>query len=149
MATQTSILAWRISTLAPHERLPEILVVPREKTPMPWRRTWQPTPVLLPGESHGQRSLAGYSPEGCKESDMALVRALSSPAGGSVPLTSSHQPSPTVFPPPYPSFHCHTYRDSSVQQLKQLMTSHSVGSKRYPSILRRRAVSFASPRDEA
>ena len=37
---------------------------------IPWRRTWQPTPVLLPGESHGQRSLAGYSPWGCKESDM-------------------------------------------------------------------------------
>ena len=29
---------------------------------MPWRRAWQPTPVLLPGESHGQRSLVGYSP---------------------------------------------------------------------------------------
>ena len=28
-----------------------------------------PTPVLLPGESHGQRSLVGYSPRGCKESD--------------------------------------------------------------------------------
>ena len=28
----------------------------------PWRRAWQPTPVFLPGESHGQRSLAGYSP---------------------------------------------------------------------------------------
>jgi len=27
-----------------------------------WRRAWQPTPVLLPGESHGQRSLEGYSP---------------------------------------------------------------------------------------
>ena len=26
----------------------------------PWRRAWQPTPVSLPGESHGQRSLAGY-----------------------------------------------------------------------------------------
>ena len=26
----------------------------------PWRRAWQPTPVFLPGESHGQRSLAGY-----------------------------------------------------------------------------------------
>ena len=29
---------------------------------IPWRRAWQPTPVLLPGESHGQRSLPGYSP---------------------------------------------------------------------------------------
>jgi len=27
---------------------------------IPWRRKWQPTPVSLPGESHGQRSLAGY-----------------------------------------------------------------------------------------
>ena len=34
-----------------------------------WRRTWQPTPVSLPGESHGQRSLVGYSPRGCKELD--------------------------------------------------------------------------------
>ena len=29
-----------------------------------WRRKWQPTPVFFPGESHGQRSLAGYSPWG-------------------------------------------------------------------------------------
>ena len=33
------------------------------------RRKWQPTPVFLPGESHGQRSLVGYSPWGRKESD--------------------------------------------------------------------------------
>ena len=31
---------------------------------IPWRRKWQPTPVFLPGESHGQRSLVGYSPWG-------------------------------------------------------------------------------------
>ena len=36
----------------------------------PWRREWQPTPVLLPGKSHGQRSLVGYRPWGRKESDM-------------------------------------------------------------------------------
>ena len=35
-----------------------------------WRRKWQHTPVFLPGKSHGQRSLVGYSPWGCKESDM-------------------------------------------------------------------------------
>ena len=34
---------------------------------IPWRREWQPTPVLLPGEFHGQRRLAGYSPWGCTE----------------------------------------------------------------------------------
>ena len=36
---------------------------------IPCRRAWQPTPRFLPGESHGQRSLAGYRPWGCKESD--------------------------------------------------------------------------------
>ena len=34
---------------------------------MPWRKEWQPTPVFLLGKSHGQRSLAGYSPWGHKE----------------------------------------------------------------------------------
>ena len=33
---------------------------------IPWRRKWKPSPVLLPGKSHGQRSLAGYSPWGLK-----------------------------------------------------------------------------------
>ena len=32
----------------------------------PWRKKWQPTPVFLPGESHGQRSLMGYSPRVAK-----------------------------------------------------------------------------------
>ena len=35
-----------------------------------WRRAWQPTVVFLPGESHGQRSLAGYQPWDRKELDM-------------------------------------------------------------------------------
>ena len=34
-----------------------------------WRRKWQPTPVFLPGKFHGQRSLAGYNPQGGKELD--------------------------------------------------------------------------------
>ena len=33
-------------------------------------RKWQPTPVFLPGESHGQRNVVGYNPRGLKESDM-------------------------------------------------------------------------------
>ena len=43
----------------------------RQSLPLvpPGRRAWQPTPVFLPGESHGQRGLAGYSPWGPKESD--------------------------------------------------------------------------------
>ena len=38
---------------------------------IPWRRKWQPIPVFLPGEFHGQRSLAGYNPWGHRESDKA------------------------------------------------------------------------------
>ena len=37
---------------------------------IPWNRNWQPTPVFTPGESHGQKNLAGYSSWGQKESDM-------------------------------------------------------------------------------
>ena len=37
------------------------------------RRQWHPTPVLLPGKSHGQRSLVGYSPQSLMESDMTEV----------------------------------------------------------------------------
>ena len=36
---------------------------------IPWIKEWQPTPAFLPGESHGQRKLAGYTPWGDKESD--------------------------------------------------------------------------------
>ena len=37
---------------------------------IPWRRKWQTPPVFLDETSHGQRSLVGYSPVGCKELDM-------------------------------------------------------------------------------
>ena len=57
----------------------------------PWRRKWQPTPVFLPGEFHGQRSLAGYSSWGCKDSDMTERLTLPlSPTRG--PVDSSARP---------------------------------------------------------
>ena len=43
--------------------------IPGSGRSIPWRRKWQPTPVLLSGKSHGQRSLVSYSPWGRKESD--------------------------------------------------------------------------------
>ena len=43
---------------------------------MPWRREWQPTPVFLPGKSHGQKNLVVYSPWGHKRSDMTLWLTL-------------------------------------------------------------------------
>ena len=46
--------------------------------PSPYRiKQWQPTPVFLPGKSHGQRSLVGCSPWGCTESDMTKATSLS------------------------------------------------------------------------
>ena len=42
-------------------------------TKIPWRRAWQPSPVFLPEKSHGERSLAGYSPWGHTESDITEV----------------------------------------------------------------------------
>ena len=42
---------------------------------IPWRRKWQPTPVFLPGKSHRQRSLVGYSPWGHKELDTTEATA--------------------------------------------------------------------------
>ena len=43
---------------------------------IPRRRAWQHTPVFLPEESHGQRSLAGYNPQGCKELDMIKLLSM-------------------------------------------------------------------------
>ena len=54
---------WRISLSM------EEMWVPSWVRKFPWRRAWQPSPVFLPGKSHGQRSLVGYSAWGCKESD--------------------------------------------------------------------------------
>ena len=45
---------------------------------IPWRRKWQPTPVFLPGEAHGQASLMDYSPWGHRDSDRTEWQTLSS-----------------------------------------------------------------------
>ena len=59
----------------------------------PWRRAWQPTPVFLPGESHGQRNQAGYSPWGHKESDTteATQHRCTRGSMSSLTLTSARQ----------------------------------------------------------
>ena len=73
---------------------------------IPWRRERQPTPVFLPGASHGQRSLAGYSPQGGKQHVSTHAPCLLMPgalwlAAGSSSLTvflavrTSSAPSPT------------------------------------------------------
>ena len=68
------LLSWYTVYLSVYGHLlPWECMVPCKFNPwvrkIPWRRKWQPTPVFLPGDSHGWRSLVGYSPGGRKESD--------------------------------------------------------------------------------
>ena len=65
---------------------------------IPWRRKWQPTPVFLPGKSHGQTSLAGYSPEGCKRVRHILATKTT------VYIYQSQSPSSSLLCPPLPCF---------------------------------------------
>ena len=51
----------------------------------PRKRKWQPTPVFLPEEFHGQRSLAGYSPQGHKQSGTTERLSLKSTGLGDLP----------------------------------------------------------------
>ena len=78
MAPHSSTLAWKIPWMEEADGLQSMgsLRVGNDWTTslslftcMHWRRKWQPTPVFLPGESHGQRSLVGCSPWGHTESD--------------------------------------------------------------------------------
>ena len=59
---------------------------------IPRRREWLPTPVFFPGEFHGQRSLASYSPWDCKDSDMTEWITHKVPVGESI--SYKHLPGP-------------------------------------------------------
>ena len=78
MATHSSTLAWKIPWAEEPDRLQSMgsqrvghdsATSLSLSTFLHWRRKWQPTPVLLPGESQGQGSLVGCSPWGRTESD--------------------------------------------------------------------------------
>ena len=66
----TSLVAQTVKTLRRPEFDPQVGKIP-------WRREWLPNPVFWSGEFHGQRSLAGYSPWGGKESDVTKQLSLS------------------------------------------------------------------------
>ena len=74
-----------------------------------WRRKWQPTPVSLPGESHGQRSLVGYSPWGCKESDTTERLHFQPNKQKAKILLNCH----LLFPPPRQEPCCVSYSSAS------------------------------------
>ena len=63
-----------------------------------WKRARQPTPVFLPGESHGQRSLAGYSPWGPKESDTTERLTLVTTMSGNTQICLATWPCHKYFP---------------------------------------------------
>ena len=65
-----SVWAYEESHLSAHIQTPVNTVVLEVNIDHSWRRKWQPTPVFLPGEFHGQRGLVGCNPWGCKESDL-------------------------------------------------------------------------------
>ena len=67
MATHSSVLAWRIPGTGEPGGLPPM---GSHRVGHNWRRRWHPTPVLLPGKSHGRRSLVGCSLWGREELDM-------------------------------------------------------------------------------
>ena len=67
----------------------------------PWRRAQQPTPIFLPGKSHGQRSLVGYGLQSCKESDTTevtfnSVQSLSCVRLFATPWTAARQTSLSI-----------------------------------------------------
>ena len=64
-----------------------------------WRRKWQPTPVFLPGESHGQRSLAGYSPWGHRELESIEQLSMRRVSGLAAQMFSYRAPIPALFKP--------------------------------------------------
>ena len=78
MAFYSSLVAQSLKRLPPMQ---ETRVRSLGRREIPWRRKWQSTPVFLPGESHGRRSLVGYSPRGRKESDTTERLHLTSPHG--------------------------------------------------------------------
>ena len=57
---------------------------------IPWRRAWQPIPVFWPGEPHGQRSLADYSPWGLKDSDTTERPSTAQHSSSSLQLCSTY-----------------------------------------------------------
>ena len=59
---------------------------------IPWRKAWQPTPVFLPGESYGQRSLAGHNPWGRKELDTTEETLAHTVLAGRTPGSSEALP---------------------------------------------------------
>ena len=91
---------------------------------IPWRREWLPTPVFLPGEFRGQRSLVGYSPWGHEESDMTERLILSHALGLNLRFAFGDQVA--IFVCPFPAFINFLLQHSSTLWAKSYGTSHQL-----------------------
>ena len=92
-----------VDILAFHQHLVmSVLLILVVLVALSWRRAWQPTSVFLLGESHGQRSLVGYSPWGRKESGMTEQLTLSEVVNhlATSTLTHANQLIPSSHPQP-------------------------------------------------
>ena len=97
----------------------------------PWRWKWQPTPLFLPGESHGLRSLVGCNPQDCQESDTTEWLYFSLYIISSVQFSSVSQSCPTLCDP----MNCSTPSLSVHHQLLEFTQTHvhRVGDAIQPS----------------
>ena len=98
---------------------------------IPWRRDWQPTPVFLPGESHGHRSLAGCSPQGVQRVGhnsvintprlRARLSGVRLTANGKEGLRSLAGQPQTLTAPPAKKLQFQRRQDSNLPQLLDLV----------------------------
>ena len=105
---------------------------------IPWRRKWLPTPVILPGESHGQRSLAGCLPWGRQESDITedIQNRGTPPSFSPGPLSASR---PTLCVPRASAVCCSSLRGPCTPKLCT-RSHHSLGLGQPPHCTPKRAL---------
>ena len=103
---------------------------------IPWRRKWQPAPVCLPGESHGQRSLESYRSWGRRESDTTERRACLSQEAGFLgfPLHRHHEVEPALFFGTW-SVQAGHFQTLELQGISVLSRGTSVGMRSHAAML--------------
>ena len=103
---------------------------------MPWRRKWQPAPVCLPGESHGQRSLEGPRSWGRRESDTTERRAYLSQEAGFLgfPLHRHREVEPALFFGTW-SVQAGHFQTLGLQGISVLSRGTSVGMRSHAAML--------------
>ena len=84
---------------------------------IPWRRKWQPATLFSPGESHGQRSLVGYSPGGSQKATHKWAR----PRAAAIPISEGHRKRLKPCPLVYGDTHFKSYNCISGQDVTKIL----------------------------